>query len=590
MNPPEYTGKASVTSIVSWFIHYDLKIGGQQNERELNRIISDEINSVLDQERKDLIHESINRLYHEYVLLASEYYALEEETITNQFEKVRNEQMGLEVFIRIAQLRVLGWVYSDVFDEPFIPYGNSLDVMGHFDDYVDHYDILGVSQHAELEEIKSAYRKLAKVHHPDIGGDLEKFKAIKASYEILSDHLKRSEFDGRYHLYQKKHLFDTTENIDLFEYQYSKKTKAEIGKPLISWDRIISSSFLIIAALLLIPFLLSSVTSTENPSADNPASTESIEETESEKNEGAEDQQVMQNYTEIEEFLDETYSGYLVDGIEFIPIFELYNNEEDDGAPIIMNIYITTDGYEYILHQPTLAERDDLIENVIWELSEFPVEEFGADNLIVELHLFDYLLYEPDDTLYNFTHWNSEVEQWEVSEYMGHHDGYNNTVHINPKLPEVMQGDDEVTASGGAAADDESQTEEPAVSQEQSNVSGDAITLGSDEAHVRSIMGTPEAIIGHMWRYGSSYVTFDYEGYVSGWNDIDGVLNVDLGSKKSDAPPFTTGSTGNDVVNAMGTPKAIIGHMWRYGSSYVTFDYEGYVSGWNDMSGVLKTE
>jgi len=48
------------------------------------------------------------------------------------------------------------------------------------------HDILGVSHTATSEEIKSAYRKLARQHHPDIGGDPEKFKEVSSAYDYLT--------------------------------------------------------------------------------------------------------------------------------------------------------------------------------------------------------------------------------------------------------------------------------------------------------------------------------------------------------------------------------------------------------------------
>lgn len=57
------------------------------------------------------------------------------------------------------------------------------------------YDELGVPTHATLEEIKKAYRKKAQENHPDKGGDTETFQAISKAYEILSDGLKRQQYD-----------------------------------------------------------------------------------------------------------------------------------------------------------------------------------------------------------------------------------------------------------------------------------------------------------------------------------------------------------------------------------------------------------
>lgn len=57
------------------------------------------------------------------------------------------------------------------------------------------YDVLGLDRGATPEDIKKAYRKLAREHHPDKGGDPEKFKKVQEAYEILSDPQKRQNFD-----------------------------------------------------------------------------------------------------------------------------------------------------------------------------------------------------------------------------------------------------------------------------------------------------------------------------------------------------------------------------------------------------------
>lgn len=59
----------------------------------------------------------------------------------------------------------------------------------------DYYKILGVSRTADADEIKKAYRKLARKHHPDAGGDEAKFKEINEAYEVLSDEKKRKMYD-----------------------------------------------------------------------------------------------------------------------------------------------------------------------------------------------------------------------------------------------------------------------------------------------------------------------------------------------------------------------------------------------------------
>ena len=60
------------------------------------------------------------------------------------------------------------------------------------------YETLGVSKGASNDEIKKAYRRLARKYHPDINKEKnaeEKFKEINAAYEILSDEQKRAQYD-----------------------------------------------------------------------------------------------------------------------------------------------------------------------------------------------------------------------------------------------------------------------------------------------------------------------------------------------------------------------------------------------------------
>lgn len=59
----------------------------------------------------------------------------------------------------------------------------------------DYYNSLGVSKGASAEEIKAAFRKKAHQHHPDKGGDAEKFKEINEAYQVLSNSQKRQQYD-----------------------------------------------------------------------------------------------------------------------------------------------------------------------------------------------------------------------------------------------------------------------------------------------------------------------------------------------------------------------------------------------------------
>src|SRR5580704_9825656 len=65
--------------------------------------------------------------------------------------------------------------------------------------FQDYYETLGVARTASADEIKQAFRKLARVHHPDVAKNKiageKKFKEINEAYEVLSDPEKRRRYD-----------------------------------------------------------------------------------------------------------------------------------------------------------------------------------------------------------------------------------------------------------------------------------------------------------------------------------------------------------------------------------------------------------
>ncbi len=66
-------------------------------------------------------------------------------------------------------------------------------------EYKDYYSVLGVSRDADGDEIKKAFRKLARLYHPDVAADKAtaeaKFKEINEAYEVLGDPAKRRRYD-----------------------------------------------------------------------------------------------------------------------------------------------------------------------------------------------------------------------------------------------------------------------------------------------------------------------------------------------------------------------------------------------------------
>lgn len=110
----------------------------------------------------------------------------------------------------------------------------------------DYYEILGVSKNASQDEIKKAFRRLARKYHPDLNpGDKvaeQKFKEVNEAYEVLSDPKKRAEYDqfgrspfeggpefGGFKTYDFSDIFDFGFG-DIFSDILGRKTKAEVSK------------------------------------------------------------------------------------------------------------------------------------------------------------------------------------------------------------------------------------------------------------------------------------------------------------------------------------------------------------------------
>lgn len=62
---------------------------------------------------------------------------------------------------------------------------------------MNYYDVLGLDPTCSVSDIQRAYRTLAKQHHPDNGGDVERFHEVSEAYEKLKDPYSRAEFDHK---------------------------------------------------------------------------------------------------------------------------------------------------------------------------------------------------------------------------------------------------------------------------------------------------------------------------------------------------------------------------------------------------------
>ena len=85
-----------------------------------------------------------------------------------------------------------------------------------------YYHILGISKNANLTQIKKAYRKLALKHHPDRGGDENKFKEISEAYEVLSDQNKKRQYDRNHNTHNFSNSFNSNP-MNMFNQMFWRK-------------------------------------------------------------------------------------------------------------------------------------------------------------------------------------------------------------------------------------------------------------------------------------------------------------------------------------------------------------------------------
>lgn len=101
----------------------------------------------------------------------------------------------------------------------------------------DLYQILGVDRSATDDEIKRAYRRLASQHHPDKGGDKERFQEIQQAYAVLSDAAQRQQYDNpgvRINMGGSPHFnFDTI--FDMFGARFQEQHRQRMALRMQLW-------------------------------------------------------------------------------------------------------------------------------------------------------------------------------------------------------------------------------------------------------------------------------------------------------------------------------------------------------------------
>ena len=81
------------------------------------------------------------------------------------------------------------------------------------------YEELGLKKNATKSEIKSSYRSLVKQHHPDTGGEKERFLAIQNAWETLNDPIKKEKYD--------RSFFSSSSSFDALNENWENKINSK---------------------------------------------------------------------------------------------------------------------------------------------------------------------------------------------------------------------------------------------------------------------------------------------------------------------------------------------------------------------------
>ena len=95
------------------------------------------------------------------------------------------------------------------------------------------YDELGIKKNATKSEIKSSYRSLVKQHHPDAGGEKERFLAIQNAWETLNDPIKKEQYDRNF--YSSSSSFDSLNQNWEEKLNSRKYNSSTIDKEVETW-------------------------------------------------------------------------------------------------------------------------------------------------------------------------------------------------------------------------------------------------------------------------------------------------------------------------------------------------------------------
>ncbi|WP_010281068.1 DnaJ domain-containing protein [Bacillus timonensis] len=388
--------------------------------------------------------------------------------------------------------------------------------------FTDYYMVLGVPYNSSLEQIKKAYRHLAKVYHPDVGGSESQFKLIQEAYQVLYDNNSREHYNKVYLNYLKKSHEETLQQWkDATSNPEKKATKSD------NHDYRKSSGFkwrllyrVTGISLIILFIVLTNIIENDGIQSENLDVETSF----------------IEDYTSEQE--QETNS---IEPDEVAPVGEFTIADEEDNNQII----------EEIDQKISIDTEENMVSS----------EEKIQDTIINNEHYFTLgsskekvkeVMGPPSSVYSNSWSYNYSNVTFDGEFVIG---WSNISDNLNVKLGEKEEG---VTFTLGSSKDDVLKAMGTPTSiyhnswgYQYSDVTFDAdkvvgwsdisdnlnvfisepissvsFTIGSSKEEVLEAMGTPSGVSNNSWSYDYSTVRFDSNGFVESYSNISDNLRV----------------------------------------------------------------
>ncbi|CAN7765964.1 DnaJ domain-containing protein [Paenibacillus sp. LjRoot153] len=511
MELPRYKGIESIPIIVLWFLENDDKI-----HRDLLNVegIKEKLinwNVMLFQgDNQFQIKEALNVLFHEFTyIIIPQLEDLKSKLKLNDEQIDQYKYLQLRLKFLNSQLRISGWIYREQYGVGFEPYGNPNVVLGFFEGFVDHYAILEVYPSASSEDIKKAFRAKAKIHHPDVGGNEESFKAIKDAFDILMDDEKRREFNHIYEIFQKRNDYViTSSNNDYNQFVDQPNHQFRIG---FKWKSYLRNLGILIALLLVIKFITILNISTSSAPTTNSLGSQSYTATPVES---------ISKKQQINKSLENTTPKAVLSPIKDIEKDKQPQNIENKENESIKRFSLEANKDEVKEIMGTPVKITDIGPLSTWYYGNSTVD-FNNDK-VTGWNNRDKNLKLEQVSIKNGTYSLGSTKE-DVRIFMG---TPSEIMTIGP-LSTWYYGNSTVDFNNGKVTGWNNRDKN--LKLEQVTIKNGTISLGSSKDDVKLYMGTPSRImtIGPLstWYYVNSTVEFN-NGKVTGWNNRDKNLTI----------------------------------------------------------------